>query len=68
MDLKTIQQDKRNSISDETLAKISVARYDRLIGHLTQFRFGKGDKGRGIRPLWEHQAASGSHLFEQAGA
>lgn len=57
MDLTTLLGDKRNSIAKETLAKISRGQYEQLLGHLTHFRFWKGDKRRAIRPLWEHQVA-----------
>jgi superfamily II DNA or RNA helicase len=57
MDLKALINDRRNSINVEIARKISAKKYEQLIEHLTNYRFWKGDAQRGLRPVWEHQAA-----------
>jgi hypothetical protein len=57
MDLKTLLRDQRNSINKDIIVKVSKTEYERVVAHLTNYCFWKGDKRRGIRPLWEHQVA-----------
>jgi superfamily II DNA or RNA helicase len=57
MDFKTLLNDPRNSIDGEIAGKISVPQYERLIRHLTDYRFWTSDRRRGLSPLWQHQIA-----------